>query len=354
MPKDGGKQTRLIFHLSYDFPDCRSVNFFTPQKYCTVVYRDLDHAVKESLGLLEQVLTGESGTIWYGKSDLTTAFQVLGLNPMEFWLLIMKVTHPVTGITYYFVDKCLPFGHSIGCALYQKFSDALAHIVQYLIALKTGTERTALTNYLDDFLFASLLEQLTNRMIDIFLDMCDLLGVPVSIEKNERVCNAIVFLGILLDGHLYVLVIPQQKKEKALTLQNLMLDKKSATVHELQGLAGLLNFLHRAIVPGRAFTRRMYAKFSHIIDKNGNKVAGAIRKPHHHVRLDAEFKADCNIWREFLVMQDKNKSLLCRPFVDVSETPQAETLKFFMDVAKGERLGMGGCMKLTVFLRNGK
>ena len=121
-----------------------------------------------------------------------------------------------------------------------------------------------------------------------------------------------------------------------------MLDKKSATVRELQGLAGLLNFLHRAIVPGRAFTRRMYAKFSHIIDKNGNKVAGTILRPHHHIRLDAEFKADCNIWKEFLVMQDKNKSLLCRPFVDVSNAPQAETLKFFTDAAKGEQLGMGG------------
>ena len=185
VPKDGGKQTRLIFHLSYDFPDYRSVNFYTPHTYCTVAYRDLDHAVKESLGLLEQVRTGKSGTIWYGKSDLTAAFHVLGLNPTEFWLLIMKASHPVTGVTYYFVDKCLPFGHSISCALYQKFSDALAHMVQYLIGLKVRSERTALTNYLDDFLFASLWEQLTNTMIDIFLKMCEQLGVPVSIEKTE-------------------------------------------------------------------------------------------------------------------------------------------------------------------------
>ena len=40
---------------------------------------------------------------------------------------MMKAEHPTTGQTFYFVDKCLPFGHCISCALFQKFSDALCH-----------------------------------------------------------------------------------------------------------------------------------------------------------------------------------------------------------------------------------
>ena len=47
VPKDGGKQTRLIFHLSFDFDDdMKSVNHFTPKEICSVKYNDLDKAVQ--------------------------------------------------------------------------------------------------------------------------------------------------------------------------------------------------------------------------------------------------------------------------------------------------------------------
>ena len=272
VPKDGGEHTRLIFHLSYNFKENKSVNSCTPKKYCTVQYQDLDCAVKQSLKLLEQILTGECDTIWYGKSDLKSAFRILGLSLEDYWLLVMMAVHPITGEKFYFVDKCLPFGHSISCSLFQAFSDALAHMANYLIAAKTGAERTVLMNYLDDFLFASLLKQLTNTMLEIFLAMCEDLGVPVLVEKTEKASNVIIFLGILIHGYLHELVVPEQKKIKALHLLNQMIDSRSVTVRDLQGLAELLNFLHQVIIPGRAFTRRMYAKFSHIIDGYGNKI----------------------------------------------------------------------------------
>ena len=58
VPKDNGKQTRLIFHLSYDFgieDDKKSVNFHTPDEICTVQYRDLDHAIRTCLALIKQM-----------------------------------------------------------------------------------------------------------------------------------------------------------------------------------------------------------------------------------------------------------------------------------------------------------
>ena len=47
VPKAGSDQTRLIFHLSYDFKqnDLKSVNFYTPEEICSVKYKDLDYAV---------------------------------------------------------------------------------------------------------------------------------------------------------------------------------------------------------------------------------------------------------------------------------------------------------------------
>ena len=56
VPKSGG-QTRLIFHLSYNFKDSgnKSVNECMPDYLCLVKYKDLDHATANSLKLLEMV-----------------------------------------------------------------------------------------------------------------------------------------------------------------------------------------------------------------------------------------------------------------------------------------------------------
>ena len=130
VPK-GEDQTRLIFHLSYDFKVNKSVNHYTPKESCTVKYKDLDHAIKEALRILEQHISEGKPILWFVKSDLKSAFCIIPLFPGEFWLLIMTVEHPTTGEVFYFVDKCLPFGYSISCALFQTFSDGLAHMCNF-------------------------------------------------------------------------------------------------------------------------------------------------------------------------------------------------------------------------------
>ena len=51
VPKAGNtEQTRLIFHLSYDFnEEERSLNFYTPEEDCSVKYNDLESAVRMCL-----------------------------------------------------------------------------------------------------------------------------------------------------------------------------------------------------------------------------------------------------------------------------------------------------------------
>ena len=94
-----------------------------------------------------------------------------------------------------------------------------------------------------------------------------------------------------------VLGIPLEKQEKALRLLNDILSKKKVTIKQLQVLTGYLNFLTKAIFAGRTFTRRMYAKCC--LYEKGPK-DNKILKLHHHVKLDQEFKFDCEIWRTFL------------------------------------------------------
>ena len=136
VPKDGGKDTRLIFHLSYPKGGKTSVNANTPVDVCSVAYPDFNKAVQLC------ILTGKSCKI--AKSDMKSAFRNLGIKKSDWKFLVMKATSPVDGLTYYFVDKCLPFGASISCSHFQRFSNAVKHIVQW-------RTKKDLVNYLDDF-----------------------------------------------------------------------------------------------------------------------------------------------------------------------------------------------------------
>ena len=184
--------------------------------------------------------------------------------------LIYKAKHPGTGRYYFFVDKCLPFGASISCSHYQRFSNALKSIAEYL----TG-KKLHIANYLDDFLFVDVEEQACNRQVNIFLELCCQINILVSLEKTEWALYRIVFLGILLDGGNLLLCVPLDKRYKALKIINNFLCRNKATIRQVQELTGYLNFLCRAVFPGRSFMRRMYAKVN---SKQGKKL-----KPYHHI-----------------------------------------------------------------------
>ena len=139
------------------------MNYHTPREKCSVKYKDLDHAVRVYLLLCDEVVntqwchaqeTDETATvakegwkpwswkenflpnhkrkpsIFARKSDIKSAFRILGLAKRCWKWLVMKAQDPVSGVWFYFVDKCLPFGASISCALFQEFSDALCYLVE--------------------------------------------------------------------------------------------------------------------------------------------------------------------------------------------------------------------------------
>ena len=128
--------------------------------------------------------------------------------------------------------------------------------------------------------------------------------------------------------------VPEEKKIKALNNLEKMIAKRTATVDEMEKLAGLLNFLSKAIVPGRAFTRRMYAKFTKTVEEKN------LRK-YHHVTLDSEYKADCEMWAWFLRESCESNFSIARPFVDFDNILKAQEIYCYSDAAKQEGLGFG-------------
>ena len=344
VPKAGNK-TRLIFHLSYDFKrngedsqnsesskyyrstrkatssEPNSLNHHTPEEFCTVRYKDLDEAIRICFKLRA---AGYTGPIYFGKTDLSSAFRQLPLRVKDFKWLLMKAKNPATGKWYFFVDKCLPFRSSISCALFQHFSDALCHIAQ----VKSG-QLNRIINYLDDFLFIAIALAIFNGMLDTFLNICKEIEYPVALEKTEWANTWVIFLGMLMEGQHHCLIVPEEKKRKGLNVINNFIDARKTTVKNLQVLTGILNFLCKAVVPGRAFLRRMYAK----IDTKR-------LKPHHHVSLDVEFRADAHIWKLFL--ENANNTSIRRPFLDLNMEKTSIQLDFYSDASKAENLGFGG------------
>ena len=241
------------------------------------------------------------------KSDMSSTFRHLPLRILDFMIMIMKATNPNDGKTYYFVDKCLPFGNSISCAVFQAFSDAVSHIVEF----KTGKVNV---NYLDDYLFISITKILCNQQVDMFIWVCNQINFPVALEKTEWATQMIVSLG------------PVEKIERACVLidEILKAKKSKVTLLQIQRIAGYLNFLCRSVVPGQAFTARHYAL-----------TVGKL-KPYHHLRVPSDIKLDLRMWLEFL----NKPNIYCRPFSDFAELT-AEDILMFSDASKSEKLKFG-------------
>ena len=323
VPKANGK-TRLIFHLSYDFPDGnKSINFHVPKSRCTVKYNDLDCAVRACLEL-------DFDQIFFGKTDISNAFRLVPTSRSSWRWTIMSAEDPETGETGFFIDKALPFGGSISCSHFQRFSEALKHIIQF----RDRSLKLKVINYLDDFLFIEEDKDRCDLLVRKFLNLAEELGIKMAEEKTEWGENVVVFLGILLDGNNKVLCVPEEKRVRAIKMLKIMLDKRKATVKEMERLSGYLNFLNKAIHPGRAFTRRMYAKFAMTMEKKK-------LKQHHHIHLDKEFKDDCGMWLKFL--EPENKLVTCRPFVDLSFTRTSEEIDFYTDASGSMTRGGFGC-----------
>ena len=190
-----------------------------------------------------------------------------------------------------------------------------------------------ITNYLDDFLFIAITLDDCNGMIVNFLWVCSKIDCLVSEEKTEQANEVMIFLGMLLNGRTHTISVPIEKHDKAFNLLVEGVNKRKVTIKYIQKLMGTLNFLNRAIVPGRAFTRMMYNKLKIRVKD------GTLLKQYHHINLMKDFLQDCRVWMVFL--RNSTCLELCRPFIDLHTDNQAITLRFLTDASKNPRLGMG-------------
>lgn len=268
VPKSTPGEFRLIFDLS--FPHGSSINDGIPQDCATVAYTSFD--------AVTSMVRHEGQGSHLVKVDIKSAFRLLPIHPQDFCLLGMKANEK------FFVDKCLPFGLSVSCALFEKFSSFLEW------CLRTAANSDQIIHYLDDFCGCALQQDSAQHMLNVMLQTFMELGVPVAEDKVEGPSTSIRFLGLVVDTVAMQVRIPEDKLSdlKQLVTDTLTRYKKKITLRQLQSLLGKLNFACRAVVPGRAFCRRL-------ID-----ATMGLKKPHHKVRVTASMVEDLKVWQSFL------------------------------------------------------
>ena len=185
--------------------------------------------------------------------------------------------HPLLGIQWQdntFVDTALPFGLRSAPKIFSPFADALAWVLHVRgVAWQL--------HYLDDFLFMGTPGSLScARALQITLDTCSQLGVPVATHKTEGPVSRLTFLGIKIDTQEMTLSLPEEKQTRILGLVLSWRSKQTASKRELQSLIGHLSHAAMVVLPGRMFLRQM-------ID-----LMKTAKHPSHHIRLTAGFRSD--------------------------------------------------------------
>ena len=124
--------------------------------------------------------------------------------------------------------------------------------------------------------------------LDLLRQTCDLLGVPLKLEKVEGPATTMIFLGIEVDTIKGTLSLPDPKLQQYRVELVAWSRCKAARKRELLSLIGKLSHACRVIRPGRIFLRRMI------------QTANSVTRLDHWVRLGMEFRSDLWWWLSFL------------------------------------------------------
>jgi hypothetical protein len=239
------------------------------------------------------------------KADIKSAFRLLPINPDDFSLLGFKFAG-----SYYF-DKCLPMGAKCSCRKFEAFSTFLEWCVQ-----RDSVGEGEVFHYLDDFLFSSVANSTgCERILFNFVELCRRLGVPLAEDKLEGPTTLLAFLGLLIDTMRMEIRVPAEKIAKARSLINTFKGRKRVTLRELQSAIGTLQFLCRAVRPGRVFLQRLIA------------LTRAVFKPSHYIRLSIGARQDLEAWTHFLEHYNGVTAIFPEDWYD------SATLNFYTDAS---------------------
>ena len=194
----------------------------------------------------------------------------------------------------FLVDNRLCFGLSSGPAVFNALSEFVVRCMD-----RRGHHDTI--NYLDDFLLVRPSLELCMEAQRAIIHVLRVIGFGISYKKLLGPARKVRYLGIDIDSVNMNFRLPDDKLVRMKGVVDSFIGRNKATKKELDELTGLLNHCAQVIRGARTFMRRLYNS------------ANSVKKPHHKVRLSAEFKADLEWWQQFAEFFNGKARILAHP-----------------------------------------
>ena len=257
---------RLIVDLSH--PKEASVNSGIIKQLCSMSYTTVDNATQKVISL-------GPGT-HLAKIDIKSAFRLIPVHPADRHLLAMKWREAI------YIDTCLPFGLRSA----PKIFNVLADLLEWIL-LNQGV--SFIMHYLDDYLtIGPPNSPICHQNLQLLIEVCGMLGIPLATHKVEGPSTELEFLGIMIDTVRMEVRLPDIKLERTRATVSEWLHKKNAKKREILSIVGVLQHAAKVVRPGRIFVGRMYS------------AAAKLRELDHYTRLDQDFRSDLYWWHRFL------------------------------------------------------
>ena len=95
------------------------------------------------------------------------------------------------------------------------------------------------------------------RQLNLLMELCTLLGLPMAADKLEGPTTCLIFLGVELDNINLKMRLPAEKLARLKIMLRKWAHLLSCRKRELQLLVGLLHDASIVVTPGRTFLRRL-------------------------------------------------------------------------------------------------
>ena len=234
--KKYSRKMRLVH--DYSFPkfgsNSTSVNAFIPEEAREVDIASFDSAIQLLLSLHNR---DNNAKLYMYKLDVESAFRLLPVHPDDYHLMGMVWRGK------FYVDLVVAFGIGSSCNIWER----VAKLAEWITRTHYGVE--CLIHYVDDFFGVSCSNRLSQAQLQAVRAAFRLLGIPISEEKTVGPVERLIFLGIEIDTVSRTVRLDQERLTRVQSELAQWIGRSTASIHELQCIAGILCFCSRAIRP---------------------------------------------------------------------------------------------------------
>ena len=269
-PKKDSSKVRVIHDLS--FPVKGSVNSLIDRDQFSLAYASVDDATRicRDLG---------PAPVFMAKLDLENAFKHIYVSPDD-WHMLGFTWPDSSGMNQFYFSRVLNFGLRSSPYLFDQFASVLLEFMH-----RAGVPHRVV-RYVDDFIVIAPTAAECQDSLDTMLATCLSSGFSVQPSKVTTPATIVEFLGIVIDSEQRQLRISADRLRDLSSELRAWLGIKRASKRQLLSLVGKLAFASKVVRTGRAFLGRLLA------------AAKTAKELHHHVKLNADTRADLTWWAE--------------------------------------------------------